>query len=79
VSQFSDVDNSDRPDSLLQYLDDTDTSMAALKAYVAAARAAMCQAASSSTSSACALLACGPSGWIQVPTPCPGLSPSTRP
>jgi SAM-dependent methyltransferase len=31
------VDNSDRPDSLLQYLDDTDTSMAALKAYVAAA------------------------------------------
>jgi SAM-dependent methyltransferase len=37
VSQFSDVDNSEQPDSLLRYLDDTDASMAALKAYVAAA------------------------------------------
>lgn len=37
MSQFSDVDNSARPDSLLNYLDDTDVSMAALKAYVATA------------------------------------------
>lgn len=37
MSQFSDVDNSDHPDNLLRYLDDTDISMAALKGYIAAA------------------------------------------